>query len=102
MGETLLKQIQNLLLNLPPKDIPLGRKFIEERNFESLKDLVDSSIQMERNREAKGEETLVKDFNGLVALKSKVDKYCSLLEIPEQEDDEFSYYDDTESWDEYD
>lgn len=89
MGENLLKQIKLLLMNLPPKDIKLGRKFVEERNFESLKELVDSAIEIDRNREARGKESLVKDFAGLITLKVKVDKYCSLLEIPEQEDEDF-------------
>lgn len=75
---------------------------MEERKFESLKELVDSSIQIDRNREAGGREPLVKDFAGLVALKVKVDKYYSLLEIPEQEDDDFSDFDACEMWDEYD
>lgn len=56
---------------------------MEERNFESLKELVDSAIQIDKNREANGKESLVKDFTGLITLKVKVDKYCSLLEIPE-------------------
>ena len=102
MGEDLLKQIQLLILNLPPRDIPLGKKFIEERNFESLKELVDSAIQIDKNREASGKEPLTKDFTGLLTLKSKVDKYYSLLEIPEQEEEEFSDFDTCELWDEYD
>lgn len=102
MGEDLLKQIQLLITNLPPRDIPLGRRFVEKRDFESLKELVDSAIYIDKNREANGKESLVRDFTGLLTLKARVDKYCSLLEIPEQEDDECSYYDDTESWDEYD
>ena len=101
MGEDLLKQIHQLILNLPPKDIPLGRKFVEERDFESLKELVDSAIQIDKNREASGKESLVKNFTGLLTLKAKVDKYCSLLGLPEQEDDDIlSYYDDCENWDE--
>ena len=103
MEESLLKQIQQLVLNLPPKDLSLGREFIEKRNFESLKELVDSAIQIDKNRVSSGKESLVKDFTGLVALKVKVDKYCSLLEIPEQEEEDyFSYFDDCENWDEYD
>ncbi len=102
MGEDLLRQIQMLITNLPPRDIPLGRKFVEERNFESLKELVDSAIQIDKNRKANCKESLVKDFTGLVTLKVKVDKYCSLLEIPEQEDDDFSDFDACEVWDEYD
>ena len=102
MGEDLLKQIQQLLQSLPPRDIPLGRKFVEERNFESLKELVDSAIQIDKNREASGKESLVKDFTGLVTLKVKVDKYCSFLEIPEQEDDDFSDFDACEVWEDYD
>ena len=76
---------------------------MEERNFESLKDLVDSAIQMDRNREAKGKESLVRDFAGLITLKAKVDKYCSFLEIPEQEDDDnFDDFNACEVWDDYD
>ncbi len=80
----------------------MGRRFVEERNFESLRDLVDSAIQKERNREAKGKEPLVRDFVGLITLKTKVDKYCSLLEIPEQEDKDFGDFDACEMWDDYD
>lgn len=98
MAENLLSQIQRLIRNLPTKDIPLGKKFVEERNFESLKELVDSAIQIDKNRVANGKESLVSDFTGLATLKVKVDRYCSLLEISEEEDDECSYYDDTELW----
>lgn len=80
----------------------MGRKFVEERNFESLKELVDSAIQIDKNREVSGKESLVKDFTGLITLKAKVDKYCSLLEIPEQEDDDFSDFDACEVWEDYD
>lgn len=102
MGEDLLKQIQDLVLNLPPRDIPLGRKFVEERNFESLQDLVGSAIEIDKKRTASGKESFVKDFAGLILLKAKVDKYCSLLEIPEQEDDDFSDFDACEVWEDYD
>lgn len=101
MGKDLLKEIQSLLLNLPPRDVALGRKLVEERNLESLKELVDSAIQIDKNREASGKESLVKDFTGLLTLKSKVDKYCSFLEIPEQED-EFNDSSACEDWNEYD
>lgn len=57
---------------------------------------------MERNREAKGKEPLVRDLAGLITLKTKVDKYCSLLEIPEQEDEDFGDFDACEVWDDYD
>lgn len=81
----------------------MGRKFVEERNFESLKELVDSAIQIDKNRGASGKESLVENFTGLLSLKAKVDKYCSFLEIPEQEDDDFSDFDAWEVWpDEYD
>lgn len=91
MGEDLLRQIQELLTSLPPKDMVLGGMFIRTRDFESLKLLVDSDIQIEKNREASGKDPLTEDIPGLMALKAKVDRYCSYLCIPEQDD--FGYYD---------
>ncbi len=69
---------------------------MEERNFELLKELVDSTIQIDKNREASGKEPLVGDFTGLLTLKAMVDEYCSLLGIPEQEDDDLSDFDSCE------
>lgn len=85
MGNDLLEQIKLLIPNLPKKDVNLGKRFIETRNFESLKDLVDSAIYINRVREANGKELTVRDFAGLMTLKVKVDAYYSLLKIPEQD-----------------
>lgn len=41
---TQLDNIKALIENMPAKDIPLAKKFIEDRNFEYLKELVDSAI----------------------------------------------------------
>lgn len=105
MGENLLSQIQHLILSLPSKDIPLGEKLIKERDFESLKELINSTIQINKNREENGKEPLIKDSVELAILQDKVDEYCSLLgiyELGEEEKEEFKDFDDCEIWDDYD
>lgn len=37
-------RMRKLINNLPESDIPLGERFISERQFESLQELVDSAI----------------------------------------------------------
>ena len=39
-----VKRMKALMCSLPERDIPLGHKFLNERNFDSLKELVDSAI----------------------------------------------------------
>ena len=39
-----VERIRKLINNLPESDIPLGERFISERQFESLQELVDSAI----------------------------------------------------------
>lgn len=77
-------RIQSLIISLPTKDIHLGNKFLKARDFESLKDLVDSAICIVKknlNKENPKEEYLNIDLGNLNRLKSEVDLYTEQLEI---------------------
>lgn len=78
--------IKKLMPALPESDRSLGLKFLEERNIESLKMLVDSAIIRTKKgllKENPKEEYLNVDFENLYKLQSIVDDYYSDFIIPE-------------------
>ena len=83
-----VKRMKVLMCSLPERDIPLGHKFLNERNFDSLKELVDSALYKVR-RSLKSdnpkEEYLKVNLEDLNRLKSEVDMYIVQLEIPEDD-----------------
>lgn len=93
-----VERMGELLNNLPKSDQPLGEQFIQSRDFESLKDLVDSAIYKVRKHKARKDEEgrmppkqeyLDVDLTELSNLKAEVDVYLTQLEIPINEwDDE--------------
>lgn len=101
-----VERMRKLLNNLPKSDQPLGEQFIQSRDFESLKDLVDSAIYKVRKHKAKKDEEgvvslkqeyLDVDLTELSNLKAEVDVYLTQLEIPTNEwDDEEIIEDDYE------
>ncbi len=89
-----IDKIKMCLTELPSKDIPIGTKFLEKRDFDSLKELVDSAIiRTKRNlrTEFPKQEYLDVDIDLLNVLKAEVDIYTFGLEVLNKEDDE--YYD---------
>lgn len=44
-----IQEIRKLIPFLPEKDIPLGYKFLDSRDFESLQELTNSAIKKVRN-----------------------------------------------------
>lgn len=81
-----VKRMKALMYSLPERDIPLGHKFLNERNFDSLKELVDSAIyKMRRSLQSDNpkEEYLKVNLEDLSKLKSEVDIYYDQWEIPE-------------------
>lgn len=77
-------RIQKLISSLPERDINLGYKFVQNREFESLKELVDSAIVKVRKglkKENPREEYLKVDLDLLNELKVEVDEYCVSLGI---------------------
>lgn len=83
---TSVERINLLLSHLPDKDIKLGNKFLQERNFEGLKELVDSAICKVKKSLISAnpkEEYLKIDFEELNKLKLEIDNYITYLEPPE-------------------
>ena len=39
-----VERMKALMCSLPERDLPLGYKFLNERDFDSLKELIDSAI----------------------------------------------------------
>lgn len=84
----ILTDIERLIYALPTKDIELANKFIRERNFEFLQDLVNSAVY-----KVKRAKTIVDvssplmsvDIDNLLSLKSTVDIYCMRLGIYDPE-----------------
>ena len=83
-----VKRMKALMCSLPERDIPLGHKFLNERSFDSLKELVDSALYKVR-RSLKSdnpkEEYLKVNLEDLNRLKSEVDMYIVQWEIPEDD-----------------
>ena len=83
-----VKRMKALMCSLPERDIPLGHKFLNERNFDSLKELVDSAIyKVKKSLKSDNpkEEYRKVNLEDLNMLKSEVDMYIIQLEIPEDD-----------------
>lgn len=78
-----LSRITALISSLPEKDTFLGFNFLRERDFDSLKALVDSAlykVKKSRNDENPREEYLKVNLTELRKLKTEVDVYVAQLE----------------------
>lgn len=94
-----IERIKEFISTLPKRDIPLGYKFLENRDFESLTDLVDSAIyRVIKNlkSETPKEEYLKISLDELNKLKSEVDLYCAYIPIPGSTEEYFDedFYDE--------
>ena len=75
-----VERMRKLLCHLPKSDQQLGEQFIQSRDFESLKELVDSAIfKIRRNLRSENpkQEYLDIDLTELSRLKSEVDVYLN-------------------------
>lgn len=78
-----LSRITALISSLPEKDTSLGFNFLRERDFDSLKALVDSAlykVKKSRNDENPREEYLKVNLTELRKLKTEIDVYVAQLE----------------------
>lgn len=84
-----VERMRKLINQLPKSDIPLGERFINERQFEYLQELVDSAI-FRVNKNVRGdnpkEEYLKVDLWELKRLKAEVDVYVEQLQLPSEEE----------------
>lgn len=82
-----------LMGSLPERDIPLGYEFLNKRDFDSLKELVDSAIyKVKKNLKTYNpkEEYLRVNLEDLSRLKSEVDSYLVMLEPNEEVFNDFN------------
>lgn len=84
----ILTDIERLIYALPTKDIELANKFMRERNFEFLQDLVNSAVYKVKRAKIIGDVSsplMSVDIDNLLSLKSTVDIYCMRLGIYDPE-----------------
>lgn len=75
--------MKSLLPNIPARDIPYATKFIEERDFEALRDLVKSNIH---TLIKKNDSSLENQIDNLRELKAEVDSYLLLIGLDEEDE----------------
>lgn len=85
METPIIQRIRTLLMCLPDKDISIGCKYLEQRSFDELHELVDSAItKVARSRRMKADPALREkyssaDLEGLYKLKERIEEYMSKL-----------------------
>lgn len=82
-----IKRIENFLQYLPKKDIELATKFIIKRDFESLQELVQSSIIKVRKDNINiihKEEYSNINIENLNILQLEVDSYLTLINLHDE------------------
>lgn len=89
-----IERMRALINHLPESDVPLGERFISERDFESLQELVDSAI-FRINKSVRSdtpkEEYAKVDLWELKKLKAEVDVYVEQLQLPGEEEEYEEY-----------
>lgn len=87
-----LKRVEQLIPILPGRDAELAKKYLKDRNFECLLEIVESDLyKAEKARMVKLEE-VPDDYT--IALTELIDElltYMSYLEVPDNSDD-YDYY----------
>lgn len=86
---TPVQRIKSLLPNIPAKDIPYATKFMEERDFEALRDLVKSNIHILIK---KNDSSLENQIDNLRELKAEVDSYLILIGLEDEDDIETDFW----------
>lgn len=83
MDSNSIERIKSLIPSLPSRDVDLGYKFLEKRDFESLNDLVSSAIYKVKKNLKTGnpkEEYINLDMDSLEKLQLEVQDYYSQFE----------------------
>ena len=91
---TPVKKITNLIKYLPYKDIAIAEKFLKTRQFENLKEIVDSDIYKvikDRKKEESIQKYIHIDLDALYSLQSELSAYLLLLGINNEEDYDNDY-----------
>ena len=91
-----LSEVRKLLKYLPNEDIEIGTKLLNERELESLQDLVRSAIvraKRGKHKDPPDERYVNVSIDGLMELKIQLHDYISMIYPP---DDDYTTYDDLE------
>lgn len=90
-----LETIKRLIPGLPAKDIKYALKFVEEREFGKLLEIIDSDIYLVNQNsialEPKEKYNNI-DIDKLIRLKSEVEEYMSYLEVPDNSDELYDLF----------
>lgn len=95
-----LNIIRNLIKELPDKDPSICEKYLQERNFECIREIVESDIYKAKQKAdpfdlLDNESDISNYIDKLLELKSALDEYISYLEVPDNSDD---LYEDCYEW----
>lgn len=85
---TQIQRIEELIPCLPKDEIKYADKFFKSRNFESLREIVSSTIKKIRrnlNKAEPREDYKEVDMDKLETLYFEVDLYCSQLMLDDEE-----------------
>lgn len=89
-----IQKIRALLPSLPQKDAKIADKFLSERKFEDLLEIIDSDIYLVRKNQLKEtpkEEYINISLENLLQLRSELLEYMSYLILPEDDLDDLGY-----------
>lgn len=87
-----LKRIEELIPSLPAKDAEIAKKYLKNRNFESILEIVESDIyKAEKARTVRLEEVPDDYVTALTELRGELLTYMSYLDVPDNSDD-YDYY----------
>lgn len=90
MKKSSLQRIEELIPLLPDKDAKLASKYLKERNFQYILELVESDIYKE-NKEIEEDEYPNEYISRLTELKGELLLYMSYLDISDNFND-YDYY----------
>lgn len=86
-----LYRIKKLSNKLPKDDIKFAEKYIADREFEKLLEIVESDIYLVQQNELleiPKEKYIDIDLKELVELRSVIEEYLSFLEVPNNSEDD--------------
>jgi hypothetical protein len=95
MKKSPLQTIEELIPELPGKDAELSKKYLKERNFEYILEIVESDIykasKANKAKQSECESTLDNHIAVLMELREELLTYMSYLDVPDNSDD-YDYF----------
>jgi hypothetical protein len=92
--------ISKLLIYLPGKDFGIGSRFLGERKFEELLELVESCIKQYKRSSVYREKYPDFDMEKMMEFRSIIQEYCRFLYIEDEIEEDFETLEKIEEYDE--